>query len=74
MPVHHTSGFEHINTIDDVNKFIVNSNSLNEPLLPDFSGDWVNNYYDIVKICYGLVQQKQFLSRDNSMFKFVKEN
>ena len=74
MLVHHMSGFKHVNTIDDVTKFLVNSKSVNEPLLFDFSSDRVNNYCDIVKICRGLVQQRQFLSRDNSVFKFLKED
>ena len=46
---------------------------MNVPILPDYSGDRVNTYYDIVKICYGLIQQRQFLLRDNSVFKCVND-
>lgn len=69
--VHQMSGFENINTVDDVIKYIFDNKSVNVPLLPDYSGVRVNEYYAIVKICYGLIQQRQFLSRSSTVFKFL---
>ena len=68
------SGFECINTIYGVSDFLLDSNSINVPSLPYFSGSRVNCYYDMIKICYGLILQKQFLSRDTIVFKFVGDD
>ena len=73
VSVHNMSGFESINTMESVGNFLVDENSINVPVLPDFSGNRVNHYYAIIKICYGLVLQRQFLSRDTTVFKFVDE-
>ena len=67
------SAFERIITVENAKVFIHNSNTVNVPLVPDYSGCRVNRYYDVVTICYGLVMQRQYLSRDNSVFKFINE-
>ena len=61
--------FESIYTVDDIGRCIFNGSSVNVPLVPDYSGRRVDAYYDIVKICYGLLLQRQYLSRDNAVFK-----
>lgn len=66
------SGFECINTIDGVGDFLLDSNSVNVPLLPDFSGSRVNSYYNIIEVCYGLMLHRQFLSHDVIVFKLER--
>ena len=52
------SGFENISTVDNVIAYITSDNTVNVPVTPDYSGKIVNNYYDVVKICYRLIQQR----------------
>ena len=73
VSVHDMSKSEGTNTVDKVMMCLSNADSVNVLLVPDSIGDQVNAYYGIVKMCYGLVQQRHFLSRDTSVFKFVKE-
>ena len=49
ISVHGMSKFEHINILDEVIAFLSNIDHVKIPLVPDYSGDRVNVYYEIVK-------------------------
>ena len=51
-------GCANICSVDEVIAFITMDNTANIPVTPDFSGKRVNNYYDVIRICYGLSQQR----------------
>ena len=51
------SGFDNLNTIEDIISCITRVDTVNIPLLPDYSGRRVNSYYNVMNICYGLIQQ-----------------
>ena len=74
VSVHGMSGCENINTLDDMIKFITLDNSIRTPSNIDFSGRRVDIYYDIHRLCYGLLQQRQFLSRDGIEFKCIDKS
>ena len=71
VSVNSMSGFENISSVEDVILYIGDDNSVNVPVTPDYSGKRVNAYYDVVWICYGLIHQRQFLSRTDTEFEFV---
>ena len=50
------SGCENVHTLDDVISYITRENTVNIPVLPDYSGERVNSYYNVMNICYGLLQ------------------
>ena len=52
------SGCDHIHTIEDVISFIMTNDTVNVPIIPDYSGRRVNTYYSVVQICYMLIQQR----------------
>ena len=74
VSVYGTNRFEFIHTVDDVKRYIFNGSIVNVPLVPDYSGQRVDAYYDTVKICYRLLLQRQYLSRDNVVFKFITKD
>ena len=49
--VNNMSGCDNIHTIDDVISYIITNNTINVPVLPDYSGKRVNNYYKRVLAC-----------------------
>ena len=65
------SGCENICTTEDVISYITLDNTVNSPVTTDYVGKRVNSYYDVVRICYGLLQQRQFLSRPDKEFVFI---
>ena len=65
------SGCENLHIIDDVISYITTDNAINIPVFPDYSGKRVNSYYNVIKICYGLMQQRQFLSRNDTEFEYI---
>ena len=67
------SGFENITSVEDVISYITMDHKLNTPVTRDYSGRRVNSYYDIIRISYGLLQQRQFLSRTDTEFQFVEK-
>ena len=52
------SGFEDITSVEDVISYITMDNTLNTPVTPNYSGRIVNTYYDVIRIWYGLLQQR----------------
>ena len=68
------SGFENITSVEDVISYITMDNKFNTPLTRDYSGRRVDGYSDIIRISYGLLQQRQFLSRTDTEFKFVDKS
>ena len=65
------SDFENISTVEDVIAYITSDSTVNVPVTPDYSDKRVNTYYDVVRICYGLIQQRQFFSRVDTEFQFL---
>ena len=67
------SGFENITTIEDMISCITLDNSVNTPKSPNYDGKRVNSYYDVVRLCYGLIQQRKFLSRNDKEYEFIDQ-
>lgn len=72
--VNRISGCEAIKTIEQMIQFITDDSSIITPTNPDFSGRRVNCHYHILRLCYGFLQQRQFLSRSENGFKFIDES
>ena len=49
VSVNNMCGCCHIHTINDVISCIITDNTINVPVLPDYSGKRVNNYYKWLK-------------------------
>ena len=60
--------------MDNVISYITKDDSLNIPLLPDYTGTRVDKYYSVLRTCYGLLQQRKFLSRNDTQFRFIKKD
>ena len=67
------SGCEHISSVEDVISYITMDDTVNISVTPDYSGKRVNSYYDVIQICYGLIQQRQFMSRIDKELEFINK-
>lgn len=56
-------GCKNVNIINGATSFITTDNSFNIPSHPNFSVEKVNGYYNMLRICYGLIHQREFSSQ-----------
>ena len=66
VSVNAMSAFENITSIKDDISYITNDNILNTPLTRDQSGRRVDGYYNIIRISYVLLLQRQSMSRTDN--------